>query len=102
MTAPHDLDIVALARECEVLARAEAATELLAKGMASQIDEAELRRSLQRANEAYRRLQSFAGENGGRVSAEVQQAMGSLVRLTLRTIPVLLHAGAKNRARSLH
>lgn len=102
MTASQNLDIVALARECEVLVRAEAATELLAKGIASQVDERELRRSLQRANEAYRRLEIFAGKNGDQVSAEVRQAMGSLARLTLRTIPVLLHARVKNQARSLH
>jgi hypothetical protein len=96
-------DITALARECEVLVRAEAATELLAKsGSLSRFDEEDLRRGLHLAHEAYSRLQSLADENGGEVSAEVRQAMRSLARMTLRSYPVLLHARATLQVRSVH
>ena len=55
MRSPQD--ITALARECEVLVRAEVASELLAKSSTlSRYDEDDLRRGLRLANEAYRRL----------------------------------------------
>src|SRR5262245_52332264 len=96
-------DITALARECEVLVRAEAATELLARsGTLSRFDEGDLCRGLYLAHEAYRRLQAIAEENGGEVSAEVRQAMRALARMTLRSYPVLLHARAHLQTRSVH
>jgi hypothetical protein len=103
MRSPEKPDITALARECEVLARAEVATELLAKSSSmSRFDEEKLRRGLVLAHEAYQRLERLAVENGGEVSAEVRQAMRSLARMTLRSYPVLLHAKAHLHLRSLH
>jgi hypothetical protein len=104
MRSPQDpADLTALARECEVLVRAEAATELLARSSTlSRFDEEKLRRGLQLAQEAYRRLQTLTEENGGEVSGEVRQAMRSLARMTLRSYPVLLHARVQQRVRSVH
>lgn len=87
------------ALECELLARAEVATEVLARASTfSRFDEQAIRRGLSMAREIYARLDSLTA---GRceLSADVSSALNSLKRATLRSYPVLIHAALNSRAR---
>jgi hypothetical protein len=96
-------DFAELAHECELLVRAEAASEMLSKASTlSRFDEDNLRRGLDIARDVYERLEHHTRERQGEVRPEVKQAMQSLARLTLRSYPVLLHAVTRAPSRSLH